>query len=340
MKHSIIDRILCCLLAFSMVFALCGCKQESTSESDVTSGSFPLTLTDQAGREVTLDKQPETLVSGYYISSSILIALGQADKLVGIEAKAYKRNIYRLAAPELMDLPSVGSPKEFDLEGCAALKPDLIVLPLKLKEAAAALEELGLKALLINPENTEQLYEAIELLGKATGAEEQAAALLSANQQMQSDLSAMIGDTQAPSVYLGGNSSFLSTIGSGMYQNSLIENAGGVNVAKDIEDTYWVEISYEQLLAWNPEVIILAAEASYSAEDVLADSNLAQCDAVKNGRVYAMPKDIEAWDSPLPGSVLGSIWMAGVLHGDKVSSEYYENAVAAFYETYYGFTRE
>ena len=42
------------------------------------------------------------------------------DKMVGIEAKADKRAIYKLAAPDLIELPSVGTAKEFDLEGCAA----------------------------------------------------------------------------------------------------------------------------------------------------------------------------------------------------------------------------
>ena len=91
--------------------------------------TWPLTVTDQAGRQVTIEKAPEKLVSGYYISTSLLIALGLEDQLVGIEAKAAKRAIYRLSAPELIDLPSVGTAKEFDLEGCAALAPDLVSCP-------------------------------------------------------------------------------------------------------------------------------------------------------------------------------------------------------------------
>ena len=89
--------------------------------------AYPLTVTDQAGRQVTIESKPEKLVSGYYISTSVLIALGLDDEMAGIEAKANKRAIYKLSAPELMDLPSVGSAKEFDLEGCAALEPDLVI---------------------------------------------------------------------------------------------------------------------------------------------------------------------------------------------------------------------
>ena len=105
--------------------------------------AFPVTLTDQAGREVVIEELPEKLVSGYYITTSLLIALEADDRLVGIEAKANKRAIYSLAAPELIDLPNVGTAKEFDLEGCAALEPDLVILPMKLKNAAETLTGLG-----------------------------------------------------------------------------------------------------------------------------------------------------------------------------------------------------
>lgn len=68
------------------------------------------------GREVTLDAEPERLVSGYYITTSYLTALDLEDKLVGIEAKAGTRELYQLAAPELPSLPNVGSLKQFNLE--------------------------------------------------------------------------------------------------------------------------------------------------------------------------------------------------------------------------------
>ena len=88
-----------------------------------TAVTYPLTVTDQLGREVTIETEPKTLASGYYISTSLLIALGVQDKLVGVEAKADKRTLYSLSAPELQSLPSIGTAKEFDLEGCAALTP-------------------------------------------------------------------------------------------------------------------------------------------------------------------------------------------------------------------------
>ena len=89
--------------------------EETVPETTVVLSHYPITVTDHAGREVVIEEEPERLVSGYYISTSLLIALDLDEKMVGIEAKANKRAIYSLSAPELIALPSVGTAKEFDL---------------------------------------------------------------------------------------------------------------------------------------------------------------------------------------------------------------------------------
>ncbi len=299
---------------------------------------YPVTVTDQAGRQVTIGQEPETLVSGYYISTSLLIALGLDDRLVGLEAKADKRPIYSLSAPALLELPNVGSAKEFDLEGCAALEPDLVLLPLKLKQTARALEELGITVLYVNPENQALLEEMIGLIAAATDTQEEAQALLDFTGDVQAELKQRLEGTEKPSVYLAGNSSLLSTAGNCMYQADLIRLAGGVNAADGITDSYWAKIDYEQLLAWDPAYIILASDASYSVEDVLADENLASCRAVADGQVYRMPGSAEAWDSPVPGGILGAVWLAHILHPEQISEQDCESVIDRYYETFYDFT--
>ena len=311
-------------------------QSQSASAPAAVEEVMPVTLTDAAGRQVTIETEPETLVSGYYITTSMLIALGQQDKLVGIEAKADTRPIYALAAPELLELPSVGTAKEFDLEGCAALEPDLVILPLKLQESAEALEQLGINALVVNPEDMDLLEETLDLLGQATGSSERAHALMDYNAETEDEMAELLADAEKPSVYLAGNSSYLSTAGSKMYQNTLIELGGGENVAAELEDDYWADISYEQLLAWNPDVIVIAADADYTKEDLLADSQLAGLTAVQNGAVYALPSSFEAWDSPVPSGVLGIRWMASALHGDLYSLEQFRQDAADFYKEFYG----
>ena len=69
----------------------------------------PIVLTDQAGRTVTLEEPAQRIVSAYYLSSSLLIALGAEDRVVGIEMKADTREIYKRAAPQFLELPAVGA---------------------------------------------------------------------------------------------------------------------------------------------------------------------------------------------------------------------------------------
>ena len=299
---------------------------------------YPMAVVDQAGREVVIEEKPEKLVSGYYISTSLLIALGLDDQMVGIEAKANKRAIYRLSAPELMDLPSVGSAKEFDLEGCAALEPDLVILPLKLKNAAETLTDLGMDVLLVNPEDQALLGGMIDLIAAVTGTTEEAGKLKAFTATQEAMLAEKLAGAEKPTVYLAGNSNMLSTAGDAMYQSDMIRLAGGVNAAAAITDSYWVEISYEQLLAWDPAYIVLASDASYTVEDVLADPNLAACQAVVNGRVFQLPNKAEAWDSPVPSGILGAVWLANVLHPEQITQDACEALIDEYYETFYGFT--
>lgn len=351
-------KIISLLLILSMLLTLMACAQpgkpvgttpvtteatvptteEPTCETTVVLSHYPVTVTDHAGREVVIEEEPQKLVSGYYISTSLLIALELDEKLVGIEAKANKRAIYKLAAPELIDLPNVGTAKEFDLEGCAALEPDLVILPIKLKSAVETLEGLGIDVLLVNPENQELLTEMVHMIAAATNTEDKAGQLLGFTTTQEAYLAETLAGAETPSVYLAGNSSMLSTAGNAMYQSDMIRLAGGVNVASEIEDAYWVEIDYEQLLTWNPQYIILASDATYTVEDVLADPNLADCAAVVCGNVYQLPSKAEAWDSPVPSGILGALWLANILHSDLLSDADCAVKIDEYYETFYNFT--
>lgn len=193
-------------------------SDDVSTEADEKETSYPVTVTDQADRTVTIEKEPAKIVSGYYIPSSLLIALGLSGKVVGIEAKADKRPIYKLAAPELQELPNVGTAKEFDLETCASLSPDLVILPLKLKDAAKSLTELGMPVLLVNPESPDQLSEMISLIATATNTQDKADQLLDfINQEKEMLTTSLATADDTPNIYLAGNSSLLSTAGPAMY---------------------------------------------------------------------------------------------------------------------------
>ena len=319
------------LISLLLALALIACAALALAD-------YPLTVTDQTGREVTIEAQPERIVSGYYISTSACIALGLKEKMVAVEAKANTRNIYNLAAPELASLPSVGTAKAFDLEACLAAEPQLVILPKRLSEAAASLAEFGIPALLVNPEDDALLTEMILLIGEAAGESERAQTLCGTLTAQLTLCAEMTAQAEKPTALVLGVGDYLHCAPGDMFQSTLLEKAGAVNAAAEMTGGSWVEISYEQLLAMNPQVLVLPAEAAYTAQDVLGDPELAGLDAVKNGRVYAMPTAFEAWDSPVPSGVLGALWLASELHPEAYAREQYVSAATELYETYYGFT--
>ena len=325
------------MVSFLISFSGCSAPQPK-NDGSISAGFYPVTITDHAGREVIIEEEPQRLVSCYYITTSLLMALDLDGKLVGIENDPELRPIYELSNPELLELSWVGTAKTLDLEACAALEPDLVILPLRLKDSAVILEDLGMDVLLVNPESQDLLTEMIQMVAKACNRESTAEALLGFLSEKEAYLRAALADVDAPSVYLSGNSNFLSTAGNDMYQADMIRLAGGRNVAGEITETYWADISYEQLLAWNPDYIILASSAKYTVEDVLNDPNLVNCSAVVNGNVFKIPADAESWDSPVPGSILGALWLANILHPDLLTDTNCTEIMDEYYETFYQFT--
>ena len=256
---------------------------------------------------------------------------------VGLEKKADTRPIYAMAAPDLLEKEQVGTMKELDLEAVAALEPDLVVMPKKLMDYAAPLEELGIPVLVVNPESHEALTGMLELLGQACGVEDRAQALTDYYEEQLARVAQLVDGLERPTVYMGGNSSYLTAAPGDMYQSSLIETAGGVNAAADLTGGYWTEVSYESILAMAPQVILIPAGADYTAQDILGDPQLAAVPAVQYGAVYEMPSGIEEWDSPIPSGILGTMWLTSVLHPDVYPFETFTADVQDFYKTFYGF---
>lgn len=353
-----INKLLCILLSLCIVLSLSACQpdspassanssspseasiQSSESSKDDISSSISdqiaqREVTDQAGRTVELPESIEKIVSGYYISTSACIALGLTDSLVGIEAKAASRPIYALAAPSLLELPNVGSAKEFDLEGCIALEPDLVILPKRLKDTADTMSQLGIAVILVNPESTEGLLEMTELIANVVDAPDMAAAIHSKYDEISSKTSELLsGVAEKPTVYMGANSSYLSTAAKDMYQGKLIELAGGQNAAA-IEGDGWTEISYEQLLALDPDIIVIPSEASYTKEDILQDEQLSSLKALQNQQIYTMPSAFEAWDSPTISGALGLLWLTHVQHPELYAEDELKTDAADFYRDIY-----
>lgn len=325
-----LKKIVSSFVIVAMMFFLLACTPQTSTQST------QIELTDQAKRLVTLEQPAQKIVSCYYITTYATLSLGIGDRLVGIEKKANTRPIYKMTNEKLLDLKQVGSLKELNIEAIAALKPDLVLMPMKLKDKAQTITDLGIQVMVVNPETHEQLVEMITLIGKACGVEKRAKQLTD-YYQTQIEKMSKANSTPQKTIYMSGNSSYLETAPATMYQNTLIETAGGINAAKELEGNYWTKVSYETLLKMNPDMIIIPPNASYSVEDLYADSQLKSLQAVQKKNVYQMPKGIEEWDSPIPSGILGTMWLHSLLHTDTYSFETFVEDVQDFYKTFYGF---
>ncbi len=253
-----IKRLCGLALAAVMIMGASGCGGGKAAPSAPAGAAEQtgFTVTDQVGREVFFEKPAERIVSAYYISTAILLALGLEENIAGIEMKADTRRLYKAAAPELLELPAVGSGKGINIEETAALSPDVVIIPLKLADSAEQLEKLNIPVIVVDPETMEDFRACVELLGKVCGAEERGDALISYYDVKIAFAGELTGTLEErPKVYICAGSSYLSTCTSRMYQNDLIKMAGGENVSSGLKEGYWQTISPEQFLGWNPDYI-------------------------------------------------------------------------------------
>lgn len=329
------------ILAMAITSMFTGCGNTSTNDSaEQTNESNAQdfqekTVIDQAGREVTISRPIEKIVSCYYTATSSLIALGVDDRLVGIEIGAEDRQIYTATANHLVDLPAVGSGKSFNMEETLALNPDLVIMPTRLMEYIPTLEEADIPVIVVSPESDQDLIEMFELLGETISIEDEVSKLTAFYEEKLNEVKSL-GLEADKNVYLSANSSYLSTATNQMYQHYLIEIAGGNNVSGEIEDTYWATISAEQLINYNPDIWLIPNGASYNVDEIYADVALQDVTAVQNEDIYIIPSVLEGWDYPTPSAILGILWTTHTLHPDTYTEDMLHENIIEFYEEFYG----
>lgn len=301
-----------------------------------TKDASEVTITDQLGREVTIPADVERVVSSYYITTSLITALNGADKLVGIEMKAETRPIYQKAAPKLLELSQVGNNKTISVEECAKLDAQVVIIPVKLKEFIEPLEKLGIAVVVVEPETLEQFLDCVSLVGTILNETERAESLRSYYMQKVEFAENLTKDiTDKPKVMIYGNE-ITEAATPQMYQSSVVTMAGGVNVTEGMKDKKWATVSAEQIMEWNPHVMINLSYSEFDMEEIASDSVLAQTEAVKSGQLYTFPSKLEAWDYPTPSSALGILWLTHILHPDVYGEDDFVKEAKDFYKTFYG----
>ncbi len=301
------------LLLISLIFiAILGACAAPGQQATPT--SQPLNLTDGLGRPVTLAAPAQRVVSLAPSNTEILFAVGAAGQVVG-------RDEFSDYPAEAKNLPSVGgSFSKLNHEAIVDLKPDLVLASeLNTPEQVQALADLGLTVYyLANPKDLEGLYANLATVGKLTGHESEA---LDLAEKLKQRVAAVTEKTAAvaekPTVFYELDSTDPNapyTVGPGTFMDMLISLAGAQNVAGSAESP-WVQLSLEQIVVLNPQVILLG-DAAYgvTVESVGQRAGWEALDAVKNGRVY--PFDDNLASRPGPRLVDGLEALAKLLHPD------------------------
>lgn len=316
------------------------------------------TVVDQSGRTVTLPDKVERVVTLQHQTLDVLIELGAQNKLVGIlrDWSKYLPDTIAKIAPVLRKLPTPGDLRSANAESLAKLRPDVVFVTHYMKsDVVNEITRLGIPVVKVsfftapkkqeaklNPtlkdENkayTDGLVDAVKLIGKVIGKEKAAQQLIDyslSERRLVNKRTAHLPDSKRTTMYMANPN--LATYGSGKYTGVAMRQAGGLNVARKIKG--YGKVSMEQVLAWNPHVIIVQARYGYVADQIRKDPQWQAIDAVKNGRVYVAPEYVKPWGHPLPESfALGELWMAKKLHPALFKDINMDDKVETFYHRFY-----
>lgn len=181
------------ILIVSMLIAACGGPSET--KKDAAPNGKPIEITDVTGRTVTLKKPAERIVlqwsgaGGPFFTISALMGKDTPKVIAGMDTslQQYRADMWKhftTEMPELAKIPEVGTvgDKNFNVEQIVALHPDVIFIPVDLKnqyesDAKPKLDEAGVQTIYIDyhAENLEKHQKSIEAIGKSLGKEERAA---------------------------------------------------------------------------------------------------------------------------------------------------------------------
>jgi iron complex transport system substrate-binding protein len=279
--------------------------------------AYPLTLTDDAGRSVTLEAEPERIVSLAPSNTEIVCALDACDLIVGVTD-------FDDYPPEIADVDKVVTMAQVDVEAVVAAEPNLVIAAGNELTPTAVIEQLiglGLPVMTLYPESLEEIYANIELVGEALDRSDAARELIDDMTSRVEDVETAVADLERPRAFyeVGVFEGTIYTAGAGSFLASLIETAGGEPITGDALST---SIAIEDLVAADPELILLG-DASYdptiTAESVAARPGWETMTAVADGRVVPVAEDIVI-TRPGPRIVDGLEALARAIHPDAFES--------------------
>ena len=280
------SRVFVFLAVLLLTLASCGGSVSVSPSPSIAASPFPATLTDFQNRSVTVPARPERLVSIGPSITAFLFALGAGPRVVGVD--------------DFSDEPAEAASREHvggikvNFEKVVALKPDL-VFSVKFSDGTIEkLQSASLNVLVVDPQSVSDVAKTATLLGKAVGADGDGLAR-SIQQRVDAVKSKTAGVTARPRVYHeidASDPTKIFTVGPGSYINDLIDIAGGVNIAARTASAY-PQLSAEEIVRSDPEIIVLAADA-YSSKpaDVAARQGWSIIAAVKSNRILTIDPNL------------------------------------------------
>lgn len=304
------------------------------------------TVTDGIGRVVKVPVDPKRIACFFGPSYEKAFLLGSSDKVAAMSIKqspwAHKLNP---GLKNVMVMPSYSDP---DVEKILQLGIDLVFYwqwPKQTEKMTAA----GVPVVCPiqgdrNPETSAEFMRRYKdeirfygtVLGdKATKIANDYCTYFDKKINQVTSITSTIPANKRPSVYYITGRNAFATQGGNTTSHWLIEMAGGNHVAKGLGN-YFVDVSMEQIIAWNPDIIIVGG--MIPVESVTSDPRWKSIKAVKENRVYPCPEGVFSWGHGSSELHLFVVWLAKTLHPDRFSKINLEKEAKDYYSKFYHYT--
>ena len=309
--------VLASLLA---VTALC-----SVSFAEEQEAEGAITVTDMTGREVTLEEPAERVVALSAADCEILYALGAGDLLVG-------RGEYCDYPEEVLEIPSVESGYETNIEQIIALEPQVLLMSsmAQTTEQVEALENAGIHVVVSDAQDIEGVYESLAIIGKLTGKEKEAEEITESMKESFAELEEQAKGQEGGTVYFEVSplEYGLWAAGKGTFMNEIAEMIGLENIFADVDG--WGEVSEEQVIERDPDYIVTITmyfgEGPTPEEEIMSRQGWDQITAVQNGEILNLQNN--ELSRPVPRLVDGAKMLYEFVYGADEEAETTEEAEA------------
>ena len=314
--------------------------EETTPPEEVAPNTR--TFTDSIGRTVELPAEIEKVAVSGPLAQIVLFALCP-DKLVGI-ASAWDASAEQYLATEYYNLPELGQlyggQGELNLETLLASGAEIVIDVGEPKDSAvedldALQEQTGIPFVHVTA-TTETMGDAYRKLGELVGMPDAAEELAAYCDRIYAQTLALAECVEKVNLLYCLGDAGLNVIAQGSYHAEIIDllsNNLAIVEAPSSKGT-GNEVDMEQILLWNPDVILFAPDSIYAT--VREDATWQEVAAIRNGTYYEVPLGPYNWMG-FPPSVqryLGMLWMAKLLYPEAATYDLYTE-VAAYFKLFY-----